>query len=303
MKQVRSALLVFITLALFSACFNPPEFDPAPVIKFEGIFFDKAPNGSDSLVVSVSFKDGDGDLGFRQGREDLDSPYHQINFYANDNGQAYAIASDLIPSFAGYTYKKAKKTPGFPAYYIRTPGKQVGELLTLSSRNDGFSLPAFVRPYDCTINKQAYLNDRQNPDTVFIWRNDAYLIKDPLTIVDTLVRNNDPSEYYYAVLDYFYIEENPYHYNFKVEFFVMNNNGIFEEYDFRAEFCETYDGRFPVLTDKERALEGTINYSMVSTGFTPTFSIKTLKLAITVYDRAGHESNRVETPEFRLEEI
>jgi hypothetical protein len=84
---------------------------------------------------------------------------------------------------------------------------------------------------------------------------------------------------------------------------VKNNDGTFTEYDFREQFCETYDGRFPILTDKERALEGVVNYSMVSSGFLETFSIKTLKLRVTIYDRALNISNTIETPEFRLEEI
>jgi hypothetical protein len=301
MKQVRSAFLFAISVVFLSACFNPPEFSNSPTIKYEGLFFGKAPNGQDSLVVSVSFKDGDGDLGFNP--TDFDSPYHQINFFANENGQLSPLTPALIQSFNGYTYKNLKKTPGYPSYYIPTPGKPVSELITLSSRNDGFTIPPFVSPYDCIVNHESYLNEQTNPDTIFIWRNDAHLIKDKSTIVDTLVRNGDPSEYYYAVVDYFYLRENIGHYNFKVEFFVKNNDGTFTEYDFRKEFCETYDGRFPVLTDKERALEGVINYSMVSTGFLPTFSIKTLKLAITVYDRALNVSNRIETPEFRLEEI
>ena len=52
-----------------------------------------------------------------------------------------------------------------------------------------------------------------------------------------------------------------------------------------------------------RALEGEINYSMVSGGFSAIFGNKTLKLEVTIYDRALNASNTMETPEFRLEEI
>lgn len=304
MKPVRSALLFVISVVLFSACFNPPEFNNSPTIEYEGVSFQKSPAGVDSLVVSVSFKDGNGDLGFSQNVEDIDSPYHEINFFANDNGQLLPVASVLIQNFTGYNYKKTKKTPRESSYLIRTPSKSVGELITLNSRNEGFSsLPPFTSPYDCAANLQSYLNDQLNPDTVFIWRGESYLIKDQSTIVDTLVSQRDPDEYYFAVVDYFYINVNPGHYNFKIQFFVKNNDGSFTEYDFRKEFCETYDGRFPILADNPRALEGTINYSMVSTGFLQIFSIKTIKLAVTIYDRALNASNTIETPEFRLEEI
>ncbi len=254
-------------------------------------------------MVSVSFKDGDGDLGLSANSgPDTESPYHEINFFSNDNGTLYPINGIRIENFSGYTYKKAKTTPRNPSYYIE-PEKATAELITLQSRNDGFTLPTFTPPYDCFLNEESYLNERQNPDTIFIFRENSYLIKDKMTIVDTLVRNGDPNEYYFVVVDYFYIKTNPYQYNFKVQFFVKNNDGTFSEFDFRREYCETHDGRFPRLTDKDRALEGVINYSMVSSGFLATFSIKTLKLAITIYDRALNTSNTVETPEFRLEEI
>jgi hypothetical protein len=303
MKPVRSAFLFAISVVLFSACFNPPEFNNTPSIQFEGISFSKSPNGEDSLVVSISFKDGDGDLGLSPSSgPDTDSPYHEVNFFANDNGQLYPIRGIRIESFSGYSYKGSKLTPKYPSYYIE-PTKATAELITLQSRNDGFSLPPFSPPYDCFLNHESYLNERQNPDTIFIFREDAFLIKDKTTIKDTLVRNGDPNEYYFAVVDYFYLQSNPFQYNFKVQFFVENNDGSFSEYDFRKEFCETHDGRFPRLTEKERALEGVINYSMVSSGFLATFSIKRLKLAITIYDRALHVSNTIETPTFRLEEI
>ena len=88
-----------------------------------------------------------------------------------------------------------------------------------------------------------------------------------------------------------------------MKFYIKNNDGSFTEYDFAEEFCETHNGRFPRLADDNRTLEGEINYSMVSGGFQAIFGNKTLKLEVTIYDRALHSSNTIETPEFRLEEI
>ena len=211
MKPVRSALLFVISVLVFSACFNPPEYNNVPSIEFEGVSFSKSPSGEDSLVVSVSFKDGDGDLGLSANSgPDTESPYHEINFFSNDNGTLYPINGIRIENFSGYTYKKAKTTPRNPSYYIE-PEKATAELITLQSRNDGFTLPTFTPPYDCFLNEESYLNERQNPDTIFIFRENSYLIKDKMTIVDTLVRNGDPNEYYFVVVDYFYIKTNPYH--------------------------------------------------------------------------------------------
>jgi len=115
-----------------------------------------------------------------------------------------------------------------------------------------------------------------------------------------------------GVIDTFYYEANPYHYNLKVEFLVKNSDGSFSEFDWRDEFAAypscgiTLDGRFPILSrdlTRPAALDGRIRYAMQSTGFTFLFNIKTLKLRITVADRALNLSNTVETPEFTLQQI
>jgi hypothetical protein len=303
MKLVRSALLFAISIILFSACFNEPEFSDVPAIEYEGIYFGRSPDGDDSLVVSISFKDGDGNMGL-DGRVDVDSPYHDINFYANDNGELFPLTAYNIQNFTGYTLGKSKKTPQRSFYQVGTPPKQLGELITLQSRNEGFpSLPPYVDPYKCPANDQSYLNRNDLPDTVFIYKTFKYLIKNKATIVDSLIRNDSPSQYWFAVVDYFYIQPNIGQYNMYVEFFIKDNTGSFTEYDFAAVGCETHHGRFPILTDKKRPLEGIINYSMTSSGFLTTFGNKTLKLRITILDRVLNQSNTLETPEFRLEEI
>jgi len=296
--------IVFLsTIVLCVGCVDPPEFDAGPRIKYEGLYFGKSPSGEDSLVVALSFQDGDGDLGFGIGPEVVKPPYHPINFFVNNNGSLHTVPSILVESFDGYHYQTSGKTPGKPSFYVSFPEIQSGELITLASRNDGFSIPPFTSPYLCLINDESYLHEQQQADTIFVSGTDGHLIKDQTTIVDTLIRSDDPTQYFLAVVDYFYINENPYHYNFKVDFLIKNNDGSFTEFDFRKEFCETYDGRFPTITDNERALDGVINYSMVSSGFETTFSIKTLKLAVTIYDKALNESNTIETPEFTLDEL
>ena len=94
--------------------------------------------------------------------------------------------------------------------------------------------------------------------------------------------------------------------------FIKNNDGTYKEFDWQKEFAnypscgETYDGRFPIMTKdltQKTPLEGTIRYAMKSTGFLILFSIKTLKLRITIQDRALHKSNTVETGDFTLQGI
>ncbi|HYI77118.1 MAG TPA: hypothetical protein VEW65_05820 [Chryseolinea sp.] len=305
MKQVRSALLFAISGVLFGACFNPPEFSNNPAIEYKGVSFGKTADGEDELIVSLDFKDGNGDLGLSATDPlDADSPFHDVNFFANDNGTLYPLVPSLVPDFTGYTLAKAKKTPKNSFYEILEPSKTTGEIITVQSRNEGFpSLPPYTDPYKCAVYKESYLNKNDLPDTIFIYKDLKYLIKNKASVVDSLVRDGSPNTYWYAVVDYFYIQPNLGQYNMYVKFFVKQNDGSFVEYDFAEEFCETHNGRFPRLADNDRALEGEINYSMVSTGFQAIFGQKTLKLQVTIYDRALNTSNTIETPEFRLEEI
>ncbi len=155
-------------------------------------------------------------------------------------------------NFTGYTLGKSKKTPKNTFYEIIRPEKNVAEIITFQSRNEGFScLPPYTDPYKCAVYKESYLNKNDLPDTVFIYKDYKYLIKNKATIVDSLIRDGSPSTYWFAVVDNFYIQPNVGQYNMYVEFFINNNDGSFDEYDFAEEFCETHNGRFPRLTDND----------------------------------------------------
>ena len=238
MKLVANWVSLCVILAVFvAACADPPQYSNTPEIIFDNIIFrDVAdPSAVDSLIISVRFKDGDGDLGLDA--TETGSPYHDKTYYRFANG-VYV------------TYKTKRTVAGFD------------------------TLPPFVHPYNC-IN----------------WE------------IKTL--NN--------VVDTFYFQLNPNHYNFFVDFFVFDNAlGDYKEFDWQKEFfypnCGlTFDGRFPILSKdlgQATPLDGTIRYAMQSAGFPILFSNKTLKLKITVQDRALHKSNTVETiPPFTLQQI
>ncbi|MBL7863972.1 MAG: hypothetical protein JNK10_03795 [Cyclobacteriaceae bacterium] len=112
-------------------------------------------------------------------------------------------------------------------------------------------------------------------------------------------------------VDTFYFQRNANHYNIFVDYLVKNNDGTFSEFDWTKEFAYpqcgiTFDGRFPILSkdlSKSAALDGRIRYSMTSTGFLILFSIKTLKLRVTIQDRLLNKSNVVESQEFTLQQI
>lgn len=82
MKTTFVNIGVFSLLAL-SFCTRPPELPVIPSIEFEYVQF-KEVEGPDSLIVSVFFQDGDGDLGLTS--FDIYEPYQPYNVMTDQNG-------------------------------------------------------------------------------------------------------------------------------------------------------------------------------------------------------------------------
>ncbi len=113
MHLIRGFALFAIILTGVSACFNPPEFPVEPQIEFESIQYKEYGTGFDSeydsLILTISFKDGDGDLGLDPSEND--EPY---------NNKFYFIAGGQY-----ITYETKRTNPNYD------------------------TLPAFVKPYNC----------------------------------------------------------------------------------------------------------------------------------------------------------
>ena len=142
-------------------------------------------------------------------------------------------------------------------------------------QNPQLGLPEFVTPYNCTN-----WDVKRNASNV---------------VIDTL-----------------YTKYNPNYYTIFVDFLIKDAQGNFTKFDPTTYFiypnCSIagYNGRFPVLSKepgKKSPLDGKIRYSLRSLGFDATFGIKTLKLIVTIQDRALNRSNTIETPPFSLQQI
>jgi hypothetical protein len=195
-----------------------------------------------------------------------------IDFQDGD-GDLGLLATDIGP-------------PYHPANYFYDDN---GKVLTIRSRsNPKYAfLPPYEYPFICTH----YTDPKQ---TTYL---PASVVDNTFNIVETIKRSGVE---YHGVQDMVYFEVNPDHFNITVDFLVWDGTG-FTEFDFRKEFCnQSFDGRFPPLQDDDRALEGTLSYTMTSFGFKTIFRLKRLKLRIAIKDRALHESRVIETPEFSL---
>lgn len=93
------SLCIFLLLVT-SACYEAPEFPVEPEITFKDVlFYDTPNNATDSLVVSIGFQDGDGDLGLKG--DELRPPYHSFSFVDDGNGNYLTINSnDTMPPYA-----------------------------------------------------------------------------------------------------------------------------------------------------------------------------------------------------------
>lgn len=236
MKRLVNWLALCGIVGLFAvSCADPPQYSPIPSIEYDNVIFKDItdPSLQDSLIITVRFKDGDGDMGLDA--TETGTPYNDKFYF-------------VFPDGTFVTYKTKRTNPHYD------------------------TLPAFIKPYNC-IN----------------WD-----IKTVNSKIDT-----------------FYYQANPNTHNIFVQYFIKNSDGSFTEFkwteQFGYPFCATsFDGRFPILSknlSQKIPLDGTIRYGMVSTGFLVLFSIKTLKLRITIEDRALNKSNSVETPEFTLQSI
>jgi len=66
MKILKYAILISITSLFALSCTQPPDYPDEPVIKFERLSKSIMQQGNllqDSLLLTISFTDGDGDLG------------------------------------------------------------------------------------------------------------------------------------------------------------------------------------------------------------------------------------------------
>jgi len=236
-----SALVLLFIGSVFYSCVSDPEFSSTPAISLADFsFFEGTSSVPDTLSVTITFEDNEGDLGL--GTDEQAPPYNLQNYFNNKTGQR--VTGSIL----------------------------LEDLMTLSDRQLIDSLPPYEDPFTCTR-----------------WTTTPNLfINDTTRLQDTV-----------------YFQFNQRHYNFFVEFNVLEN-GEFRKFDFRQEFdcSSTFDGRFPLISDNsDSPKEGTITYKMQSQFLLAFFENETLNLRMRIVDRAGNYSNWVTTGEFTLRGI
>ncbi|CAN5568792.1 hypothetical protein BH23BAC1_BH23BAC1_45590 [soil metagenome] len=89
--------LVAVTILFLGACERPPELSSVPIIEFESVEYRVVEGRADSLIITISFEDNEGDLGVDRVN---DPP--AINYPKDAQGNYISISSspDLPPYHA-----------------------------------------------------------------------------------------------------------------------------------------------------------------------------------------------------------
>jgi hypothetical protein len=255
---------------LAASCFDPPEFPLVPDIGFESIDFIDMPDPSptevatDSLVLRLSFRDGDGDLGI--GARESFPPFNDRWYYtretiascddnANDNVmRCYQLRLEEIAKYVDYELKR----------------KPVGGSDTLK---------AFVKPYNCTN-----------------WQ----VVRDGAgKVLDTVYFQLNP--HYNNIFVEFQLKESPNSCASPPCFSLFDWS---QYLNYPSCEVQGFNGRFPYLNTEsttETPLAGVIKYSMPSPFFKTIFGARTIRLRVYVEDRQLNRSNEIFTPEFTLQ--
>jgi hypothetical protein len=288
MRAIKGFILFCFLMSTISACFEAPDFDIVPTISFKKIEFKEVPGTgtSDSLILYLDFKDGDGDLG-------LDDNYLEEPF--NDSFYYLAAGPELKDTARVTTEILYENTPPYDAYVALKSSdlNLTGPLVTDRMKSvPGFeNLPSY-NPASClnySLTKVLVPKRMNAVDATY-------------NIIDTLYDESSNPLYY--IEEPLLYKKNIYHSNIEVEFFTLESTGWSEQpFDWFGIYCVDFNGRFPVLGNGTRPLEGTIRYTMGNPSFMEIFNVKTLKLRIKIRDRALHISNVIETNPFTLNNI
>jgi hypothetical protein len=301
--KIYKSLAVLLTVLALGSCFDPPELPNVPQIEFVDINFieGNATNRTDSLIVTLRFQDGDGDLGIDPTLQKYnEAPYNNVTLYqTNKNDPRKLIPiNTIIQSVDHINKNNVKETEILQLLPIQDAS--LGKLVFPQTRNQpGYEyLPAMSCEFYENFRTANFAIEAKHKDVL-----------DASTVVDTLFSriNGAKVATHFIISDFLYFTVNPNHYNIDIDFLVKDPSNPqavdgFVLYDWRKEFCQQdLDGRFPILNDNGPGpLEGTIRYAMTSIGLRRIFTIKTLKLKIKIRDQAFNESNTIYTKEFTL---
>lgn len=99
MKLKNHTIITLLLLLIWVGCISPPEdFPTVPQIDFNDLEFVPT-SGSDSLIITLDFRDAEGDLGLNA--TDIYPPFNELIYLTDDAGQfiTYSERPEDAPDF------------------------------------------------------------------------------------------------------------------------------------------------------------------------------------------------------------
>lgn len=161
-----NTLLLFIIGLLLTSCLKDPDFPDNPVLKSMDLSY-KEIGGlqeDDSLIISLHFQDGDGDLGFDASDErHISSPYNEFGFFSYDSNtrRKTMFALDTLTASSEFHLSLVRN------------------MITVSNRSipDLDTLPPYNFPYTCNNWQEVNITTGSTvlkDDTVYYQKNPRY---------------------------------------------------------------------------------------------------------------------------------
>ncbi len=275
-RLIKYSQIVALTV-IITSCFEKEVFPDVPNIAFEGIRFVDSDNTQDSLVLSFSFGDGDGDIGL-DNLNDISPPFHFADAVLDGDTLIVTDTSDHNPP-----YVKAAISL-LPRDIVLREGSDQRRVVTVTEfqRVSDFEL---LGNDDPRIGQSECLNYQE---VTFFFPEEVAPETDQLgsTTISAFIL---PNETYYNLL---------------IEFYEQLSDGTERIIDFNTIFnacTDSFNGRIPFFGSESN--QGTITYSMKSNGFRLGLGGRPIRIAFQVIDRDLNRSNLVSTDYFFLEDI
>ena len=276
-----------------TSCFDKDIFPDTPKIAFENIVFYDG-TSTDSLILSFSFEDGNGDIGIIQSQDVL-PPYHQFNVYLDSRDSVITESNIDMAVPPVYTAPLITKNfiPRVISGNILIVDLSEADYPILAFEKESFSDDVSDIPFTCP--------DLTNQDRIFL--KNTTLTPYLLGKGSTIIPSKAGAQAINSILPVQRIET---YYNLILEFQKkVGDNYIPLNYQqiFGTDKCDIgiFNGRIPLYDSDGKS--GTFTYSIQSAVLRLAFLDDIIRAKFYIYDRAGNKSNEVFTPNFVLADI
>ncbi|MEM7108664.1 MAG: hypothetical protein AAF519_10600 [Bacteroidota bacterium] len=94
--KIITSLIVSAIFLTVNSCVDDPEFADMPRIEFESITYVEQRNfdEADSLIITINFEDGDGDLGLEP--DENTPPFNERNYFSNKTGNEFNFGVETL---------------------------------------------------------------------------------------------------------------------------------------------------------------------------------------------------------------